>query len=209
MSDTPFNWCDYRCERCESTKDCRVYKDESAIRLKYILQGRDPDSMEATLETVAESFSKAKEMLEEMCIEKGISWEEIKKEAKDAPPPRNFKEDPLFKTGQQVADEAHSFLKWAEDAIYISPEINEYFYELGYYSRLIPAKFARIASVDEFDDDGEDEFMAEDRRKTLEVIQKAVNICRESLRQISTYRPETIERVERIEKLLEGILIQK
>lgn len=104
----------------------------------------------------------------------------------------------------RFADETHKFLKWAEKEVYISPEIRQYFEELGYYSRLTPAKFARIARVFEFDAD--DEFEVEDRRKTLEVIRKSANVCRECLLQIPAYRPQTDGRVGRLENLLKKML---
>lgn len=94
MPKTPFNWCDYRCERCADAGDCAVYKEEMAARLKNVLQGKDPDSMESSLEAVAESFSKTREILKKMCAERGLSWEEMETAAKNGPSPPDFRIDP-------------------------------------------------------------------------------------------------------------------
>lgn len=198
-SETPYNWCDYRCDRCEFTKRCAVYKDEKAAKLKYFLQGRNPNSMDVTGEIIADSFEKSIELLKKMCEEKGFSWDEIEKGAKDVPSPPDFRKAPLFQAGEKFCLETHNFLKWAREEIFISPEIQNYFDELEYYSMLIPPKIVRMASAHMHEDA---DYLNEDRRKTAAVIKRAMGICRESLLQIAGFRPQTLEHTQNLLKFL-------
>jgi len=190
---TPYNYCDGRCDRCELTKDCTVYKDIQTSRLKNIMRGRDPDDMEVVLEEVGDSFKKAHEIMKKACEEQGLSWEEIEEGAKTMPDMPDFRDDPTFKLGNSFCKKAHEFLEWSKENLIITPEIEEHFRELDYYHMLIPAKLARMSRMDSFDDD---DLSKEAGRLTADVIYKAIRICDESLSKIAFYRSQSSSRVQ-------------
>lgn len=60
----PFNFCDRWCERCKLSGICRVYQDEKKRKKKFISQGINPKSWNATFMSIQESFDKTFRLLD-------------------------------------------------------------------------------------------------------------------------------------------------
>ncbi len=72
VPEAPYNYCDYRCEKCPWTEHCMVYQQEVSERLLLEAEGINPDTLEGALEMVRRSFKKVREMLEKDAERVGI-----------------------------------------------------------------------------------------------------------------------------------------
>ncbi|MBU2592801.1 hypothetical protein KKD61_05105 [Patescibacteria group bacterium] len=59
----PFNYCDRYCESCQLRDSCRVYRTDLERQEKALKQGKDPNSLETTLEIVGESFKELADLI--------------------------------------------------------------------------------------------------------------------------------------------------
>ena len=107
----PFNYCDYRCDRCEHKDTCRVYKDDQERLLDHYVKGEDPYKPEVFMQDLHEIFEKTKNMIMEMADKEGIDLSDMP----DEEPQRvNPEEYAIYRLAYSYTREAHSFIKELE-----------------------------------------------------------------------------------------------
>jgi len=181
-----FNCCDYRCERCEDAKDCTLYKQEQASRIKHILNGEDPNDMEIVMRDVGENLRDAFEKIRQFAEEESIDltpspeidaeYERRKKATENRP---------LYKKGFEFYGRCGTFIETCKKTLVITPEIQGFFDDLKWSRNLIPPKTARALPFTD------DEIENEDGLKTSQLIIRTLESCIETLKKIAHYRPES------------------
>lgn len=183
-----FNYCDYRCERCEDANDCMLYKQERASRFKHVLKGEDPDDMKVVMQDVGENLCDAFAKIRQFAEEEGIDLmpsPEIDAEYEREKERTEY--HPLYKKGCEFYERCGKFIETCNKMLVITPEIQGFFDDLKWNRNLIPPKTARALPL------VDDEVENEDSRKTAELIIRILERCIESLKKIAYYRPESRE----------------
>ncbi len=186
-SDVPkFNYCDYRCERCDEASECAVNKKIKLSRLKHVLAGKDPDSMETALEEMGEGLQEAMEMIAKAAEEQGIDLSSLEADAdQHAAPMDAAKDHPLFKKGIEFCALCGDYLAVCKERLLVTPELEALFHDIEAVRFLIPAKTGRaLAHTD-------DEYSIEDSRATVELILRCLSNCTQTLEKIVLLRPES------------------
>lgn len=152
----PFNFCDRWCERCKLSGICRVYQTEKEREKRFIRQGINPKSWEATFITVKESFEETL-----MLLEKEMKRLKIKITEEDSR--RYEKEDNRKEKSAENDRLYHVAVKLTYSLVKLVEDINFYFFEekpknieepleiLGYYMHFISAKIYRaiLSAIEE------------------------------------------------------------
>jgi len=83
----PYNYCDRICERCTIDKSkCLLYQTEMDEFLHREIDGRGEPTVDETVDRILQDTRKALEMVEVQAREMGIDVEDLKREARQAPP---------------------------------------------------------------------------------------------------------------------------
>jgi hypothetical protein len=143
-----FNFCDRWCERCKLSGICRVYQKEREREKRFIKQGIDPKSWEATFITVKESFQETLILLEKEMkrLKIKITEEDSKRyEKEDKRKEKSAKNDRLYNVSLKLN---YSLVKLVEDLNFYFLEekpknIEEPLEILSYYMHFISAKIHR------------------------------------------------------------------
>lgn len=196
----PFNYCDYRCDRCEYTETCRVYKEDQERLLGHYVKGEDPHDPEVFLNDIQSIFAKTKQMISEMAEKQGI---DISTAPDQDVPEVKPEEYVIYRLAREYYKEANAFIKELERAG-ISDTTNDAYSDLVWYHTLIAAKTGRLVSG--FIDD----FLEEDLRKieengTLQVIQKGIDLSRNALEIMLNELPDHLHTIANLMDLLKKI----
>jgi hypothetical protein len=168
METSPYNACDYRCERCLVTEQCAVFHMGSERETRNFALGRETDSIEAALRDVGEIFAETKEMLLEKAEEFGIDLDEIA----DAGQHDEFEEakkDPLYQSSFEFTMATQALLKKIDPSI--TPAGKEFFDDIVWHHTVVSAKvFRAIGTDDELE-------MRSDAVNSAAVAMKSLTIC--------------------------------
>jgi len=109
------NYCDRWCERCDYTDRCRVCDMDQRERKRRRRKGRDTQSVEAALETVARSFRLARRLIERHAKAEGLDIAELAKgdpdlEAAQARVDRSVKRHPVMRAANRYLKLAHKLI---------------------------------------------------------------------------------------------------
>lgn len=192
----PFNYCDYRCDRCAETENCRVYKEEQESLLDHYLKGEDPNDMKVVLEDVHRSFEKTMKMLREMAEKEGIDLEEIKEEEASEVKPDDYL---IFRIAHDYFKTAHDFIKQFK-GVSIPESIERDFEDLVWYHTLIPAKVGRLVSG--FEDEIDDDVQRIEEEGTLKVINASIDTSRSALKNMINDLPDQLQVLAKLNSLL-------
>lgn len=183
-----FNYCDRWCERCQYADGCRVYQKNEQRREEYIKEGKDPDSMKASMEMVADSFAEAIELIEKDAERLGIDLEEAKN--MDLPEDPDPEEMPLYKTAYGLCQQFRGYL---ENIEFLPIEANEKFVKkrwevISYYVHFIPAKVYR-ALLSKIEEDRNEDIQYLDSKVSAFILVNALLAVSEALRDLAVYEP--------------------
>ncbi len=196
----PFNYCDYRCEKCDERDNCRVYKDNEERVLQHYVNGEDPNDPKVFLSDLHEIFAKTKNMIKDMAKEQGIDIEELPDEEI---PEVNPEEYVVYCLAHQYSKEAHSFIKELEKTG-IPEAIKEDYEDLIWFHALIAAKSGRLVSG--FIDDFFDEEVAKvEEEGTLKVINKGINLSKNALENMLHELPDHLYTIAGLMELLKKL----
>jgi hypothetical protein len=207
----PFNYCDYRCDRCDEREKCRVYKDDQERLLDHYRKGEDPYDPEIFMTDLKEIFGKTEKMIRKMAQEQGIDLETASDEEV---PEINPEEYVIYRLAYQYFKEANAFIKELENAG-IPESIKQDFDDVVWYHTLIAAKAGRLVSG--FIDDYLDEEVTKlEEDGTIKVIRKGIDLSKVALENMLNNLPshlytiaDLLEILKRIEKQLEVDIHQK
>jgi hypothetical protein len=200
----PFNYCDYRCDRCEHRDHCRVYKDDRERLLNHYVKGEDPYDPKIFLGDLNEIFDKTKKMVEKMAKEQDIDVEELSKEETEIPE-INPKDYVIYRLAHAYCKEAHNFIKELKKEE-IPETLEENFEDFVWYHTLIAAKTGRLLSGF-IDDLYDEEFRKIEEEGTLKVINKGIRLSKNALDHMLNELPDylyTIADLMDLIKRLEG-----
>jgi hypothetical protein len=192
----PFNYCDYRCERCDERENCRVYKESEERLLNHYAKGEDPYDPEIFLSDLKQIFAKTNTMLQDMAKKRGISIENPDDEKM---PEVNPNEYVIHRLAHEYYTQTNIFIRELE-RIGIPETIQEAFQDLVWYHTLIVAKTGRLVSgfIDEYDE----EFQKQEEEGTVAVIQKGIDASRKALDSMLNELPDHLYTIADVMDLL-------
>jgi hypothetical protein len=194
MNDSPYNACDYLCERCKETDNCSVYQSLKEKELLNQLAGKDKDDPENFLQDVQESLNEAKEMLEKMAAELNVDPDEIA-DIEDVNI-KHVEDDPLYKLAHDFTMKTHHFLK--EVKILINQDAKTCFEDIAWYHTLVSVKIYRaIGSAY----DG----LIEDAINSTGVALKSLNLCIKAFNDIAIIHPDISKKCRMLSKTARAI----
>ena len=180
----PYNYCDYRCHRCNRAHECSVHQREKVERLRHILKGENPHDMEVVVHDLHASLIEAKSMLDRMAKEQGVDLD-LAKGAEDEYKARRetVKEHPLYRQAFEFMERCGAFLEACEKKLTITPEIRGFFDEIAWDRTLIPAKAARAIMQAK----AQCEYGRDDSDRTARLIAGCLSNCLRAFDQIIFY----------------------
>lgn len=167
MSDSPFNACDYLCEKCPETQNCKVYALLEEKALSKRLKGSMKDPTGTSLEDVKESLDETIELLKKIAADLGIQIEDSADEM-DGLDERYVENDELYQLALTFTLKSHTFLKKVEP--FIRQGTREAFDDLVWYHTIVSVKTHRAVSSD-FDG------LSEDAVNSAKVATKSLTKC--------------------------------
>lgn len=207
----PFNYCDYRCDRCDEQERCRVYKDDQERLLDHYRKGEDPYDAKVFMNDLKEIFGKTEKMIRKIAKEQGVDLDTTS----DGDIPEVNPEDyVIYRLAYQYFKEASAFVKELEGVG--MPETMQADYDdFVWYHTLLAAKAGRLVSG--FIDDCLDEELTKvEQEGTIGVIRKGVSLSRIALQNMLNELPDYLDRIadllellKRIERQLEVDIRQK
>jgi len=194
----PFNYCDYRCDRCDEMENCVIYKENQERILNHYLKAEDPNDPEVFLKDLKEIFKKTENMIRLAAEKQDINLNEIPDEGVAKFSPQDYL---LYRLAHQYSNEAHKLIKRIE-LTGIPQDITEEFQDFAWYHTLIPAKVGRLVSgfFDEFD-----EIREIDEQGTLKVINKGIDLSKKSLQKMLNELPDYLYEIANLMNLLKQI----
>ncbi|NIV71853.1 hypothetical protein GWN26_05415 [Candidatus Saccharibacteria bacterium] len=182
IPEAPYNYCDYRCEKCPWTEHCAIYQQEQADRLLLQADEIDPDSWEGTLELVRRNFEKAHKMLEEDAEKMGIDLSDPLEPVPE-PPETELEQRAhecalrLHQLSKRIAS-SEEFSRWQEI-------LDEAYQDLLWNQTLFAVKLRRamhgLWDYENEDDDDLRDVDFSDGMKSAEVSVRAMESNREAL----------------------------
>jgi len=208
---SPYNYCDYRCDRCDERENCRVYKENQERILNHYLKGEDPYDSEVFMNDLKEIFSKTKDMIKDMAEKRGIDIDDVPETEEPEVEPKEYV---IYRLAYEYYQQANSFIKELErDEI---PEnIREDYADLVWYHTLIAAKSGRLVSgfIDDFFDE---EIQKIEEEGTLKVINKGIQLSKNALENMLNELPDhfytvadLLDLLKRLEKQIATDIRQK
>jgi hypothetical protein len=197
---SPYNYCDYRCERCDEKENCRVYKDNSERVLQHYLKGEDPYDPEVFLNDLHDIFAKTKDVVMDMANKQGIEINRISQEEVDQVNPEEYT---IYCIAHEYLKDAGDFIKEVEKSG-IPASLKEDFSDLIWYHTLIAAKSGRLVSgfIDDF---LEDEIQDIEEKGTLQVINKGIDLSKKALQSMLSELPDHLPRIADLMALLKKL----
>jgi hypothetical protein len=207
----PFNYCDYRCDRCDEQENCRVFKDDQERLLDHYRKGEDPYDPEVFMNDLKKIFSRTEKMIRKAAREHGVDLEGVDD---DDVPEIDPEEYVIYRLAYRYFEEANVLIK-ALEKIGIPENIKSHYDDLVWYHTLIAAKSGRLVSgfIDDFLDE---EISSIEEEGTVSVIKKGIRLSRNALESMLSEFPEQlhaiaglVEILNQIEKQLESDFRQK
>lgn len=207
----PFNYCDYRCDRCDKRETCRVYKDDQERLLDHYRKGEDPYDPKIFMNDLKEIFTKTEKMIRKIAQEQGIDLEGASEEEM---PEVNPEEYVIYRLAYQYFKEANVLVKDLEHSG-IPENLQQDFDDFVWYHTLIAAKTGRLVSG--FIDDYLDEDITKlEEDGTIGVIRKGIDLSKQALENMLNELPDHLytiadltDLLRRIEKQLDVDIRQK
>lgn len=208
---SPYNYCDYRCERCEEKENCRVYKDNSERILQHHLKGEDPNDPKIFMKDLQDIFARTKKMFADMAEKQGV---DLNQATEGEVPDINPEEYVIYCIAHEYFRETSDFIKELEKSG-IPNSLEEDFSDLIWYHTLIAAKAGRLVSgfIDDF---FKDEIKDIEEKGTLQVISKGIKLSKKALENMLNELPDQVPRIadlmallRRLEKIIENDIHEK
>ncbi len=180
LKRTPYNFCDYRCERCLQTEECDVYK--RLARESLLLHTEDPSAL---LESLQASFRETENLIKQKARDFGIDIDGIASRTSDEDTrdehERTLRE-PLFQQAQDFTKETQLFLQEARPVVPASGQ--EYLDDIAWHHTVVTAKLYRALGWKN------EKEIAEDARDSAAVAMKSVTICIMSFDELASQVPQ-------------------
>lgn len=175
--ETPWNYCDYRCEVCEYQSTCAVYHTVETERRICMLEGKDPDGIENAIQSVASTLSTTLLELRARAREMGLDPDHLPEgDLRE----NSFEEDPLCQKAYVLSLRTLKFVQErpvfpAEDRIF-----TEAWDDLLWHCTVFSAKIARAGGGQTHPE----EYAASrpsDREISFDIALKSIQHCTNAL----------------------------
>lgn len=182
----PYNYCNYRCEKCPNLGECTLADKEAAREAELVAQGKDPKDQKVIFEEVQHTFGETVELLHKIVAKEGISLEEDLEDY-SPPSPEAF---PLVQLAHRFTKNISLILE-ENIPVVIADETSfrDQITDLAWDVNLIPAKLYRVLTgkweAEREEDDLIKEISREDSFRSAEVASKPINNCLDILGEIS------------------------
>lgn len=197
--DTPYNYCDYRCDRCDERLDCRVFREEQARLQEHYDRGEDPYDPEIFMADLKRIFQQTEAMIIHAAEQENVNLED-----NDEIPVREEPEQyVLYRQAFEYRRQAKALIRLIE-ADQQPDTIREAFADLIWYHTLIAAKAGRLVSGF-IDHRRSGEFQKKEEEGTLAVISKCILLSRQGLERIKTELPEHTHLIKELLAMLDQI----
>ncbi len=207
----PFNYCDYRCDRCDEQENCRVFRDDQERLLDHYRKGEDPYDPEIFMNDLREIFSRTEKMIKKAAQEHGIDLDGVSEEEIPEVDPEEYV---IYRLAYKYFEEANAFIKTLEKCG-IPDNIRSHYDDLVWYHTLIAAKSGRLVSGF-IDDLLDDEVSNIEEEGTVSVIRKGIRLSKNALESMLSEFPDQLhtiadlmEILNQIEKQMESDIRQK
>jgi len=198
LKRAPYNYCDYRCEKCPVKDKCKVYQKE-------IEEGYEDKDW---FEILKENLEEAREMIDKFIKENKIEILPLNEEDPFEKIHIEVQKKHIIKLSNDYLIKAGDFLNDYR-ARYLSLHgLKEPFSDLDWYKTIIPVKIHRtLDSLQEFVGT-EDEFFLEDAYYTSLVVYKSLWKSLSAVRTIKDTIYEFQKRLIELETLLIQIIVE-
>ena len=194
----PYNYCDYRCEKCPVKDRCKVYQKE----LEEGYEDKD------WFEILEENLEAAREMIDKFIKENKIEILPLNEEDPLEKIHIKVQKKYIIKLSNDYLIKTEDFLKDYRAQFLIIPELKEAFSDLNWYKTIIPVKIHRtLDSLQEFVVT-EDEFFLEDAYYTSLVVYKSLWKSLSGIRTIKNTINKFQKRLIGLETLLIQIIVE-
>jgi hypothetical protein len=196
VMDEPFpfrcyNYCDYRCEKCEHAENCVIYREEAASM----------ENGKEWHEVLEENMRQVHDMLGEYMEEEDIELSEEDKEAIMADEWEKDEEiyaKPVFQKAENYMKKVMEFIKTCHPVAVAYAGLNEARDDLDSYGTLIPVKIQRtLSSLRDFTEE-EEEYHLIDAYLTSQVVYKGLY---HSLKAVAEFRSALLEEPGELDEL--------
>jgi hypothetical protein len=170
MSGSPFNTCDYLCEKCLETQHCKVYALLEKKALSKQLNGAMKDRPGASLQDVKESLDETIELLKRLAEDLSIEFDDVAQDMEELDQ-HYVDNDELYQLSLTFTLKAHAFLKKIEPLI--ESDLTDVFEDVVWYHTMVSVKTHRAVASDY---DG----LSEDAVNSAEVAMKSLAKCVEA-----------------------------
>lgn len=194
----PYNYCDYRCEKCPVKDRCKVYQKE----LEEGYEDKD------WFEILEDNLEEARKMIDKFIKENKIEILPLNEEDPLEKIHIKVQKKHIIKLSNDYLIKTEDFLKDYRAQFLIIPELEEAFSDLNWYKTIIPVKIHRtLDSLQEFVVT-EDEFFLEDAYYTSLVVYKSLWKSLSGIRTIKNTINKFQKRLLGLETLLIQIIVE-
>lgn len=195
---SPYNYCDYWCEKCLAQDQCVVYNKEVEA---------EEDGKNA-FEVASENLENAIDMIHQFIEDNNIDISEMLEEVEDGALEkinREVRENPLLDMCHMYMEKSEDFFEHYRDRYLTPPFLVESFSNLGWYRTLLPVKMERtLHSLCEFSARGE-EFILQDALLTSLVVYKSLRLSLSAVRELKDNLADYQDILTELEDILVAI----
>jgi hypothetical protein len=143
MSDTPFNACDYLCDKCSETERCRIY---ALLRRKVLSKQKDGPSKDRlpSLEDIKESLDEALGLLTRIAADLNMRFD--RDQDMESVVAHCIENDDLYQLALTFTSKTHTFLKKIEPLI--TSDDSDAFDDAVWYHKMVSVKTHRAVAAD-------------------------------------------------------------
>ncbi len=184
VTPTPYNFCDYRCDRCDERLNCRVYREEQARLQEHYDRGEDPYDPEIFMSDLKRIFRQTETLIKHAAEQGGAMPEE-----EPAETPQDKSDDyVLYRQAFEYSRHTRALIRQIE-AEGLPDSVREAFSDVVWHHTLIAAKAGRLVSgfIDNLRDA---EAQKQEEEGTLGVMKKSIDLSRQGLERLKSERTE-------------------
>lgn len=199
ISISPYNYCDYWCEKCLAQDHCVVYNKE----LEAEEEGKN--AFEVASENLENAIDMIRQYVEENDIDISGMLEEVYDDGSFEKIYQEIQENPLLAMCHIYMERSEEFFEHYRDRYLTPPFLIEAFSNLGWYRTLLPVKMERtLHSLYEFTA-REEEFTLQDALLTSLVVYKSLRRSLSAVRELKDNLVDYQDILTELEDLLVAI----
>jgi len=195
----PYNYCDYRCEKCDNQQICRVYKEQEERNVRHYINNKDPNDIKIILSDLKEIFEKTKSLLQEDARKYGVNLDEMPLEDEPEKNPYDF---PVYCIANEYYQKSKVLIKDVEK-IGLPKSACEDFETLIWYHTLILAKTYRLISNTENADD--EDLQQIEKQGTIAVINKGIMLSKAALKNLLNDLPDHLHTILELLQIIDRL----